>query len=117
MKKVILLFVVVVSFALTSNNVLAQTKSTTGKAVVKTEQKATTPCSFVDKDKNGICDKHEAKVKDGKTCTAKCDGKGQGKCCPKEKAGTKGCGEQKGTGCGSSCKHGQTVKGNTVPVK
>ena len=112
-KKVILLFVLVVSFALMSNNVSAQTKTTTTKAVVKTEQTASTPCSFVDKNKNGICDKHEAK--DGKACTAKCEGKDKGKCTGKEKAcakacgtdkGTaKACGDRKGTGCGSNCKH------------
>ncbi len=122
MKKVILLFVAVVGFAVISNNVSAQSKGTTEKATVKTEQTTTTAVNFVDKDKNGICDKHEAKVKDGKACcnkqarkancngtgkaNANCDGTGKGKFCGNEKATAKGCGNHKGN-C-NGCKHGQT---------
>ncbi len=111
MKKIFLLFVAVVCFALMSNNVSAQTKSTSEKAVVKTEQTASTSNCFVDKNKNGICDKHEAK--NGKTCNVKCDGKqktcetnkGTAKACGTEKGTAKACGERKSSGCGSSCKH------------
>ena len=121
MKKVVLLFVAVVGFVAISNNVSAQTKTTTEKATVKTEQAVTAPSNFVDKDKNGICDKHEAKAKNGKAhCDKKdgkanCDGKGkancEGKCegkkCGHEKGNAKGCGNHKGIGDGKDCKHEQ----------
>ncbi len=122
MKKTILLFVAVVGFALMSNNLSAQTKATTEKAVVKTEQTVATPGKFVDKNKDGICDNHQAKVKNGKgakfvdkngdgVCDnhhakkgkkhAKCNGKGKGhghgKCC----------GHHKGNKHGNCHKHGQ----------
>ncbi|MFZ4413715.1 MAG: hypothetical protein ACOYOV_11565 [Bacteroidales bacterium] len=113
MKKVILLFVAVVSFALISNNLSAQTKTASEKAVVKTEQKASTPSTFVDKNKNGVCDKHEVKggkanceMNKGKgsaSCSGKC--KGESKSCGTEKTAAKACGENKSAGCAKSCKH------------
>ncbi|NVN95646.1 MAG: hypothetical protein HXX18_10235 [Bacteroidetes bacterium] len=117
MKKVFLLFVAIIGFAAISSNVSAQTIKTTEKATVKTEKTVATPGNFVDKDKNGICDKHE--VKGGKGCCdkqagkANCDGKGKANCTAKEQQG-KSCENDKAKSCGNhkgscnGCKHGQT---------
>jgi hypothetical protein len=113
MKKVILVFVAVLSFALISNNLQAQTKPATVKAVVKTEQTKTTSGNFTDKDKNGVCDKHEVKggkancdmhgSKDGSKCATKC--KADAKTCGSDKGTAKACGDLKGNGCAKTCKH------------
>jgi hypothetical protein len=87
MKKVILVSVAVMGILFYTTNVSAQTKPATDKAVVRTEQTTSTQGKFVDKNKNGICDKHEAK---GEKCksNANCKGsaKGIGHQCGQDKA-------------------------------
>ena len=99
MKKVFLLFVAIIGFAVLSNNLSAQTKPTTGKSVVKTEQTKPTSGNAVDKNKSVACDKHDSKMKDSKASSEKkndktgCDGKAKcsGTCAGHEKAATKSC--------------------------
>ena len=71
MKKVFLLFVAIIGFAVLSNNLSAQTKPTTGKSVVKTEQTKPTSGNAVDKNKSVACDKHDSKMKDSKASSEK----------------------------------------------
>jgi len=122
MKKVFLLFVAIIGFAAISNNLLAQTNTKAEKAVVTTEQSVTTPGNFLDKDKNGVCDKYESKSKTGKGANfvdkngdGVCDkhlqkGNKNAKCNGTGKGNGKGncCGNHKGFGNGNCYRQGQT---------
>jgi hypothetical protein len=110
MKKLIFLTLVLFVFALTSNNLVAQTQKKTDKATVKTEQTQATPGKFVDKNNNGICDNRETKMKTGK-CANFVDKNGDGICDNKGtncKRGGYGncCGKGKGNGNGFQHRHG-----------
>jgi hypothetical protein len=77
MKKAILVTVAVLGFLFYASNLSAQTKAATEKTVVKTEQTTPTPGKFVDKNNNGVCDKHEGKgekCKPNVNCKAQCKG-------------------------------------------
>jgi hypothetical protein len=128
MKKLILLTVVLFAFTFTSNNLSAQTQEKTDKATVKTEQTQPTQGNFVDKDKNGVCDNHESKMKtgkganfvdkngngvcDNKNTNCKKDGKGNGNCTGKGNGNCNGNGYKHRNGCGhgSGCGKGTPAK-------
>jgi hypothetical protein len=61
MRKVIFLTAILLGLVFSSINLSAQTQEKTDKAIVKTEQQATNG-TFVDKNKNGVCDNHESKI-------------------------------------------------------
>jgi hypothetical protein len=120
MKKLILLTVVLFAFTFTSNNLSAQTQEKTDKATVKTEQTQPTQGNFVDKDKNGVCDNRESKMKTGKGANF-VDKNGNGVCDNKGKNcinGGKGKGNCNGNGYKhrNGCGHGNCF-GKGTPVK
>ena len=106
------------------------------------DQQTTTnvaPGKFVDNNKDGVCDNHEAKVKSGKCttftdkngdgvcdnckadCKAKCNADCKAKC--KAKGDSKGCGmgcqnhgQGKGNGCGSECKNKSSCSKQNAPA-
>lgn len=131
MKRLILLSVVLFVFTLTSNKVSAQTQEKTEKATVKTEQTTTTQDNFVDKDKNGVCDNHEAKTDKKANCkntNCTCNhhgkkGNGHSNCNGKGHDNAKGscCGNHNGNGNhksnGDGCQHSKTIKTEEVPKK
>jgi hypothetical protein len=114
----------------------AQVASTTTPAKTSTKQDVTAPGKFVDNDKNGTCDKHDAKGTctqgknfvdkngDGKCdncgCTGKCDGTGCGKGqknaaeCGKSqgKGSCSGQGQKQGNGCAKPCGNAPAAQPN-----
>ena len=104
MKKLILLTMVLFVFALTSNNLKAQTQEKTDKATVKTEQSQATPGKFVDKNNNGICDNRETKMKSGKGVNF-VDKNGDGICDNKGTNCKRGGGKGNGNCCGNGNGH------------
>ncbi|NVN95626.1 MAG: hypothetical protein HXX18_10135 [Bacteroidetes bacterium] len=107
MKKLIMLTVVLFAFALTTNNLLAQTQEKTDKATVKTEQTKASPGQFTDKNNNGVCDNRETKMKTGKGANF-VDKNGDGICDNKGKnckRGGKGNGNCSGNGNGNGFQH------------
>ncbi len=68
-----------------------------------------TPGKFVDNNKDGVCDNHQAKMKSGK-CTTFVDKNGDGVCDNCKSASCKGKGNSKG--CGMGCQNHGKNKGN-----
>ena len=99
----IMLFFVLQSFS--QNAVASDTKKN-----VQDLQTTTTivPGKFVDNNKDGICDNHQAKMKNGK-CTSFVDKNGDG-VCDNCKSACKGKGNSKG--CGMGCQNHGQGKGN-----
>lgn len=119
MRKVIFLTAILLGFVFSSVNLSAQTQEKTDKAVVKTEQQATNG-TFVDKNKNGVCDNHETKIngkgkcgnftdknKDGvcdnKAENCKANGKGKGNCAAAGNCNGNGFKHKHGCGSGNGC--------------
>ncbi|MCX6232351.1 MAG: hypothetical protein NTZ33_12505 [Bacteroidetes bacterium] len=95
MKKLILVTVAIMGFLFYTTNVSAQTKPATEKTVAKTEQTATTQGKFVDKNNNGVCDKHEGK---GEKCKTNANCKANSNCKAAAKGNAHQCGQAKGNG-------------------
>lgn len=119
MRKVIFLTAILLGFVFSSINLSAQTQEKTDKAIVKTEQQATNG-TFVDKNKNGVCDNHESKMgtkgkcgnftdknKDGvcdnKAENCKANGKGKGNCLGAGNCNGNGFKHKHGCGSGNAC--------------
>jgi hypothetical protein len=96
---------------------LAYSENDPQTSVQKNGKNATvaTPGKFVDNNKDGVCDNHQAKMASGK-CTAYVDKDGDGKCDNCKGTGTcKGTGNCKGSSncCGAGAQKGQGQgKGN-----
>jgi len=99
MKKLFLLFIAIIGFAVMSNNASAQTKPTTEKSAAKTEQTKSTSGNAMNKDKSVASDKSDSKINEGKTTSDKknektgCGSKAKcsEKCSGHEKAASKSC--------------------------
>ena len=116
--RILLTFTVLVFF---SGMTFAQVASTTAPAKTSAKQVTAAPGKFVDANKNGICDNHEAKGPNtqgknfvDKNGDGKCDNcGGTGKCKEAGKCGAKGqvcessCtkGQGKGSCCGQGTRH------------
>jgi len=114
MKKLILLSVAL--FGFTFSNLSAQSTEKTEKSTVKAEQTQCTKGNFVDKDKNGICDNHETKMKTGKGVNfvdkngdGVCDNRGN-----KANVNCKGQGKGQGNCCGNQHRHRNGQRNNNV---
>lgn len=83
MRKVIFLTAILLGLVFSSINLSAQTQEKTDKAIVKTEQQATNG-TFVDKNKNGVCDNHESKMGTKGKCGNFTDKNNDGKCDKKD---------------------------------
>ncbi len=119
MKKVIFLAVILLGFILSTSNLSAQTQEKTDKVVVKSEQQTITSGTFVDKNKNGVCDNHESKMGTKGKCGNFTDKNNDGKCdnkatnCKKDSKGNENCsGTGKCNGNGNKHRHG-CGNGNT----
>jgi len=104
--RIMLTFILLVFFTGISFSQVA-----TNATPASTKSVVATPGKFVDANKNGICDNHEAK---GSGAQGKnfIDANGDGKCdnCGTKCKGTMNCGP-KGNGCANSCSKGKG-KGN-----
>ena len=118
MKTIARFFTAMMIASLFVGQVYAQTTAATDS---KESQKATTTTvtagKFIDKNSNGICDNHEARVKEGKcnNKNASCCGQGQKNCCDKGQGNCQGSGKEncKGQGSGQgNCKGQGSGKGN-----
>lgn len=78
------------------------TTTTTSQETQKTTGATVTAGKFIDKNNNGVCDNHEARVKDGKCVNknANC-GKGEKNCCGQGQGNCQGCGKGKCAGTGT----------------
>lgn len=121
MRKVIFLTAILLGLVFSSINLSAQTQEKTDKAIVKTEQQATNG-TFVDKNKNGVCDNHESKMgtkgkcgnftdknKDGvcdnkaENCKANGKANGKGNCLGAGNCNGNGNKHKHGCGSGNAC--------------
>jgi hypothetical protein len=121
----IMAFITVQGFS-QSAPVEAQQKNTQAKACAA-------PGKFVDNNKDGVCDNHQAKMTTGKCANfvdkdgdgicdnrkASCQGKGNSKCCGTGCQGHQGQGKGNcaAGGCGNQHRHGCTPQVKTTPEK
>jgi hypothetical protein len=108
LKRTIVLLAIMSFFVLQS---FSQNTATSGTKKITQDQQTTTsatPGKFIDANKDGICDNHQAKVKNGKGANF-VDKNGDGIC---DNCNTACKGKGNAKGCGINCKNPGMGKGN-----